>query len=53
MQDKIDDKVGYTGKKDTGHTIVFSNINNLIITTHYNTMPNIKNKVSCHKHIAR
>ena len=33
MQDKIDDKAGYTGKKDKGHTMIFSNINNLIINS--------------------
>ena len=52
MQDKIDDKAGYTGKKEKGYTIIFSNINKLIITTNYNTMPNIKNKINCHKHNA-
>ena len=37
MQDKIDDKAGYTGKKEKGYTIIFSNINKPINTTNYNT----------------
>ena len=46
MQGKLGDKAGYKGKKDKGFTMIFSNINNLIITTNYNTMLNIKNKVT-------